>query len=178
MIDNDFAFNEDYELVRSKRKTLSLSVSKELKVVVRSPLRTSARDIEEFIYKHTSWIEKQIDRIKQRKDICLSDEEILQLKQKAKMVLPLKVQHFSEIMGVSPISVKITSATTRWGSCSGKNGICFSYKIMLLPDELIDYIVVHELAHIVEKNHSHKFYAVIERYLPNYRELVAQIKNR
>ena len=79
-------------------------------------------------------------------------------------------------MGVNPTSVKITSAQTRYGSCSAKNGICYSWRVMLLPEDLIDYIVVHELAHIREHNHSPAFYRVIERELPDYKKRVAKLK--
>ncbi|MEG1869673.1 MAG: M48 family metallopeptidase, partial [Oscillospiraceae bacterium] len=72
--------------------------------------------------------------------------------------------------------IKITSANGRWGSCSWKNSLCFPYKIMLLPEELIDYIVVHELAHIREKNHSKNFYAEVEKYMPNYKQCIKQLK--
>lgn len=81
-----------------------------------------------------------------------------------------RVEYYSEKMGLYPASVKITSAATRFGSCSGKNSICFSYRLMLYPPEAVDYVVVHELAHIKEKNHSARFYALVERYMPDYRE--------
>lgn len=84
--------------------------------------------------------------------------------------LPRRVEYYSEKMGLYPTSVKITSAATRFGSCSGKNSICFSYRLMLYPPEAVDYVVVHELAHIKEKNHSARFYALVERYMPDYRE--------
>lgn len=84
--------------------------------------------------------------------------------------LPRRVEYYSDKMGLYPTSVKITSAATRFGSCSGKNSICFSYRLMLYPPEAVDYVVVHELAHIKEKNHSARFYALVERYMPDYRE--------
>jgi hypothetical protein len=100
----------------------------------------------------------------------LTDEQISELKHKAKSIIPPKVEYFSNIMGVNPTGVKITSATTRWGSCNAMNGLCFSYRIMLLPDDLIDYIIVHELAHVKEKNHSKAFYAVVASYIPDYKD--------
>lgn len=73
-------------------------------------------------------------------------------------------------MNLYPTALKITSAKTRFGSCSGKDSICFSYLLMRYPDEAIDYVVVHELAHIKHKNHSKAFYTLIEKYLPDYKE--------
>ena len=73
-------------------------------------------------------------------------------------------------MELKPAGIKITSAQKRFGSCSGKNSICYSWRLMLYPPEAIDYVVVHELAHIVHKNHSAKFYALVAKYLPDYKE--------
>ncbi|WP_022847089.1 MULTISPECIES: SprT family zinc-dependent metalloprotease [unclassified Desulfurobacterium] len=66
--------------------------------------------------------------------------------------------------------VKITRAEKRWGSCSRKNGLCFSYRVLMLPEEIIDYVVVHEIAHIREKNHSKRFWDLVESLLPDFRE--------
>ena len=73
-------------------------------------------------------------------------------------------------MGLEPTGVKITSAKKRFGSCSAKNSICYSWRLMLYSKEAIDYVVVHELAHIAHKNHGPQFYALIEKYLPDYKE--------
>ena len=72
--------------------------------------------------------------------------------------------------------MKITSARKRFGSCSGKNSLCFSYWLMLYPQEAVDYVIVHELAHIVHKNHSAAFYRLIGQYLPDYRERIKMLK--
>ena len=84
-------------------------------------------------------------------------------------MLPGKVAHYAAIMGVTPTSVKITAARTRFGSCSGKNGICFSLYLMQYPEAAIDYVVVHELAHIRHHDHSPAFYAQVARVLPDYK---------
>ena len=84
-------------------------------------------------------------------------------------MLPERVNYYSKIMGVEPTGIKITSAQKRFGSCSTKNSICFSYILMLYPQEAIDYVVVHELAHIRFHNHSKDFYGFIESVLPDYR---------
>ncbi len=170
----------EYKLTRSKRKTIALSISKDLTIVVKAPLKMAKHDIETFVLKHYSWIEKQMLIIKERNDSgsnnCLSDDQIDSLKQRAKLLIPQRVAHYGVIMGVSPKGVKVNSAKTRWGSCSAKNILNFSYRIMLLPEELIDYIVVHELAHIIEKNHSSRFYAVVAQYMPDYKTRWAKIK--
>lgn len=168
----------DYTLTRSKRKTIALSVSKDLIVTVKAPLKMPKRDIEAFVAKHANWVEKQTAVMRERNAnrVELSDERIKELRNKAKTLLPPRVEHYASIMGVEPTGIKITSATTRWGSCTAKNGLCFPYRLMLLPDELIDYIVVHELAHIKEKNHSRAFYAVVAQYMPDYNSRRKQLK--
>ena len=89
---------------------------------------------------------------------------------KARDILPGKVERFGRIMGVSPIGITITGAEKRFGSCSAKNRICFSWRLMAYPEEAIDYVVVHELAHIRHKDHSKRFYAFVEEVLPDWRE--------
>ena len=85
-------------------------------------------------------------------------------------MIPGRVEHFAARMGVRPTGVKITSAKSRFGSCSGKNSLCFSWRLMAYPPEAVDYVVVHELAHITVKNHSRAFYRLVEQYLPDWRE--------
>ncbi|MBE6788331.1 MAG: M48 family metallopeptidase [Ruminococcaceae bacterium] len=162
----------DYRLVRSNRKSLAIEVTRELEVVVRAPFFVSQRQIDAFLDSHQGWIEKAKGRIKERAEnkVELSDRQIKELKNAAKEYIPKKVLEFSEIMDLKPSDVKITSARTRFGSCSPKNSLCFSYRLMLYPKEAVDYVIVHELAHIKHKNHGKRFYALIEKYLPDYRE--------
>lgn len=164
----------NYELIRSNRKTIELSISKELKLIVRAPNRMSIKDINDFVIKHEKWIEKHLTIAKNRYEgkgyKNLTEEEIHKLKQRAAEIIPSRVEYYSNIMGLKPTGVKITSAMTRWGSCSFKNSLCFSYRLMLYPLEAIDYVVVHELAHIKVKNHSKDFYQVVEKYMPDYKD--------
>lgn len=90
-------------------------------------------------------------------------------KQKATTILIEKALYYSKLMGVTPSSIKVNSAKTRWGSCSGKNSINFSWLLILADDSAIDYVVVHELAHIIEHNHSKKFWLVVEKIMPDYK---------
>ncbi|MCL1808560.1 MAG: M48 family metallopeptidase [Clostridiales bacterium] len=94
----------------------------------------------------------------------------------AKRHLTERTAHFAGIMGVTPTAVKITGAKTRWGSCSTGKSINYSWRLVMADDEVIDYVVVHELAHITEMNHSGRFWAVVEKALPNYRELKTRLK--
>ncbi len=170
----------DFELKRSKRKSISLIVKKDLSVIVRAPLRMANKEIEIFVNKHTEWIIKQKNKIgelyKEQEARKLSETEIVILKERAREVMPDKTAYFSKITGLNPNNVKITSAVTRWGSCSSRNNICYPYRIMLLPEDIIDYIVVHELCHIKEKNHSVRFYSLLQSFIPDYKDREKKLK--
>jgi predicted metal-dependent hydrolase len=94
----------------------------------------------------------------------------------AKIHLTDRVLHFAERMSVEPATVKVNGAKTLWGSCSAKNVLNFSWRLILADDAAVDYVVVHELAHIIEMNHSARFWALVERVLPDYRERRARLK--
>lgn len=168
----------DYELVRSKRKTVAIQIKPGGKVIVRAPMRMSQKAIEKIVEKNTAWIANALERQHERDELHPqpSDEEIQLLREKAKQIIPQRVEYFSNLTGLYPTSLKITSATTRFGSCSGKNGICISLYLMQYPPEAIDYVVLHEIAHIKHHNHSAQFYAFIEQYMPDYRQRIALLK--
>lgn len=162
----------DYTLIRSARKTLGLEVSREGEIIVRAPNRASRVDIEHFVEKHEAWLEKALARQSERREKHPEPtaEEQRALIARAREILPSKIEKYAAIMGVTPTGVKITSAQKRFGSCSGKNSLCFSWRLMSYPEAAIDYVVVHELAHIRHKNHGKQFYDFIESVLPDYKE--------
>ncbi len=160
-----------YEVIYSSRRTISLCI-KEGRLVVRAPYRTKRERIESVIASHSDWIEKhiekQIERNKKFED--LTEEKIALLRKEAKRILPIKAAYYANLMGLKYGRITITGARTRFGSCSSKGNLSFSYRLMLYPDSAIDYVVVHELAHLVEMNHSPRFYKIIEAVLPDYKE--------
>lgn len=161
----------DYKLIRSKRKTIELSIGDDFLPLVKAPFKMSTEDIEKIVLKHEKWIEKQI--IKKRghdEKFALSPEEETMLKEKALPYLTERTEYFAKFMGLKYTGIKITSAKKRFGSCSGKNSVCYSWRLMQYPPEAIDYVIVHELAHIVYKNHGKVFYKLIEKYLPDYKK--------
>ena len=162
----------EYEIIYSKRKTLSLSVNHDGKVIVKAPLHTTKKQIESFVNEHSEWLEKAKQRVNEKKvslATALPEEERL-LRLYAKEILPRKVEYYAALIGVKPAAITITGARTRFGSCSGKNRISFSFYLMRFPDEAIDYVVVHELCHIIHHNHSKEFYKEIEKILPDYKK--------
>lgn len=162
----------EYTLKRSKRKTVTMEITKELEVLVRAPMRLPRRDIDRFVENHAEWIEKSVEKMKRRLENHREpdEEEAALLKKRAAEYLPAAVDRYSSLMGLKSAYVKITSAKTRFGSCGPKNGLCFSWRLMQYPKEAVDYVVVHELAHTVHKNHGRQFYRCIEEVMPDYRE--------
>ncbi len=160
----------DYEIIYSRRRTLSLCI-KDTRLIVRAPLGTPKGKIEEAIERHKGWIEAHTERQKQKASRFsgLTDKDIEALKRRAREVLSAKAKHYAALMGVDFNRISITSAKTRFGSCSSKGNIAFSYRLMLYPEGAIDYVVVHELAHRREMNHSPAFYKIIEEILPDYK---------
>ena len=164
---------ETYELIRSRRKTLALEITRDCRVLVRAPLRASQKTIDAFVSGHESWIAKHLELQRQRTASAPpppTEADIQALKTQARAVLPEKVAYWSQVMGLVPTGVKITTARKRYGSCSGKNSLCFSCFLMEKPEAAIDLVVVHELCHIREKNHGPRFYALLAHYLPDYKE--------
>lgn len=163
----------NYELIRSRRKTLALEITRDCRVLVRAPARASQKSIDAFVSRHASWIAKHLELQRQRAASAPpppTEAEIPALKERAKAILPEKVAHWSAVMGLAPTGVKITTARKRYGSCSGKNSLCFSCFLMQKPEAAIDLVVVHELCHIREKNHGPGFYALLAQYLPDHKE--------
>lgn len=161
----------DINIIRADRKTISLSVDDNLQAVVRAPYGMSDKQIREYVENNSSWLEQAVVRKKrqlQRFDI--SDEEKKKLKALAEEIIPKRVKYYSSLMCLVPESVKITSAKKRFGSCSGRNSLCFSFYLLSYPMEAVDYVVVHELAHIRHHNHGREFYALVEKYMPDYKQ--------
>lgn len=167
----------EYILIYSDRKTISASV-KEGKLTVRAPRSVSPEIIEKFLLKHREWICKHLisEQERQAKSESLTPDEVVKLKREAREYLETKTEYFSKIMGLKYSRITITSAERRFGSCSSKGNICYSYRLMLYPEAAREYVIVHELAHLVEMNHSKRFYKIVEKYLPDYKERRRMLK--
>ena len=168
----------EYQIVYSRRRTLSLQVTREGKVVVRAPYGLPKARIDSFVAQHRDWLDSHLARQRAWREAHPepTEEEEQRLRALAREVLPRRVAHYAPLMGVEPTGVKITSAKSRFGSCSGKNSICFSWRLMAYPPEAVDYVVVHELAHIIHKNHGPAFYRCVEAVLPDWRQRRALLK--
>ena len=164
----------EYELVRSARRTLCVEIKKNGRVIVRAPRYATVGEVEKFLRERSSWIEAHLERARARDEKYNYDRytemEIEALRREARERIPDLVDKYKGIIGVEPQSVRINRARGRFGSCSGKNTLNFSCFLMLYPTPAIEYVVVHELCHIREHNHSREFYREIEKVLPDYRD--------
>ena len=161
----------NYELIRSGRRTVSLEVTRECTVRVRAPLRMPKKEIDAFVAAHRTWVERQLE--KRRAHPVRPEptaEELAALKERTRRLVEPAVAHYAAQMQLHPTGIRITKARTRYGSCSGTNGLCFSCFLAECPVEAVELVVVHELCHVVHKNHGEKFYALLESVLPDWRE--------
>ncbi len=162
----------EYKIIRSNRRTAALEITPTLEIIVRAPRFMRDRDIQRFVESHQQWLQKhmEIQRIRQaNRPPAPTPEEEQVLRERAASILPQKVVYYAAIMGVQPTGVRITSAKKRFGSCSGKNALCFSWRLMMYPEDAIDYVVVHELAHIRHHDHSAAFYRFVASVMPDYK---------
>jgi len=169
-----------YELVRSDRRTMSLEVDTEGRLLVRAPRFTPRWRIDAFVRERADWIERARARQAQRQQrlpVIREEDKPLYVKQ-AKAILPGKIDRYARIMGVQPTGLTVTSARTRFGSCSGKDRLSFSWRLMAYPEAAIDYVVVHELAHIRYKDHGPAFYRFIASVLPDYKDRIRLLRGR
>ena len=162
----------DYTVIRSRRRTLALEVTRQGTALVRAPLRATDADIARFVDNHRSWLEKHL-AARQAFLAAHPEPSAAQTdawRQQAKETLPPLVAHWAQRMGVQPAGITVTAARTRFGSCSGKNRLSFSLYLMAYPETAIEYVVVHELAHRLEMNHSDRFWKIVESQIPDYKE--------
>lgn len=211
----------EYKIIRSKRKTLSLQITRDAVLEVRVPLWLPEEQIDAFVHSKQGWIEKNMAACRELAaerasftlhyggtallrgqerpiiagagkkarfedgsfvlpaglDRAMLKQAVVRLyRQLAQELLPQKAAHYAQLMRLTPSAVKINSAKTRWGSCSSKGSINFSWRLIMADDALIDYVVVHELAHLRELNHSPRFWAVVASALPDYQNRKQQLR--
>ena len=162
----------EYRLVRSGRKTLALEI-RNGELIVRVPYTATQKDIDRLLHEKRSWIESHLRMSRERKESTkgirpLTREELEVLGQRAVDYLPGRVRLYAARLGVQPGNITIRNQKTRWGSCSAKGNLNFNCILMLTPPEVIDSVVVHELCHLIEMNHSARFYQKVYSVYPEY----------
>lgn len=171
-----------YKLIRSDRKTVSIQI-KGGEIVVRAPRRLAKSAIDGFVRKHVDWIRKHLQKQPQVKAAApqgqgtlLTEQEHEELKKRAKKVFAERVAYYAPIVGVEYGRITVRTQKTRWGSCSSKGNLNFNCLLLLAPPEVLDCIVVHELCHRKQMNHSKAFYAEVLRVMPDYHTRHAWLK--
>lgn len=162
-------------VTRSRRKSISISVRRGRQVEVKAPYRVPGEEIRSVLEEKKDWIQRQMEKLSRIEEESsragyLTDREIRELAERAMQVLPARAAWYAERIGVSYGRITIRSQKTCWGSCSGKGNLNFNCLLMLAPPEIADYVVVHELCHRLEMNHSRRFWELVEKQLPDYRE--------
>ncbi len=182
-------------VIRSRRRTLSLEVRPDGKVLVRAPLRCSDADIRAFVSSKEQWLLRSMKKMEEQRKAEIpgsgpadgaggqadtaagnadprpyTRSELKALAEEAMKDLPQRCEKYAPLVGVDYGRITIRNQKTRWGSCSAKGNLNFNCLLMLAPPEVRDYVVVHELCHRKEMNHSPRFWAEVTRVLPDARE--------
>lgn len=200
-----------YKIVRSKRKTLALTIDSEAQLVVRAPIKLGEDIIKDFIHKKKNWIidkQRQVMNFatKQSAFILEDGENVLYfgksyavlrrdtaeisiegnflivpetmtldgfaawMKEQGNDIIRERANYYANLLGVKYSSVKMSEAKRRWGSCGTGNTLNFAWRLVMCPQSVIDYVVVHELSHITYKDHSAKFWTRVATVMPSYKE--------
>ena len=175
------------EVVYSRRRTLGLEVRADGRVILRAPKGLSNQAVMDFVKERQAWIVQkwfETERIRRQKaerpprDYEQNPALEAQYRKEARRRITERAAYFAEKMGVDYGRIAIKAAKTRWGSCSARGNLNFHWKLILMPPAILDYVVVHELAHRIEMNHSPRFWAQVERILPDYRERRKWLKEK
>ncbi len=163
-----------FDLIRSDRTTCQIQIKADGSVIVRAPRKMSDREIDRFVCEKQEWIERAQAKVREAKERVGNDEplkyeDIEALADKALEYIPERVKYFAPLVGVEYGNITVRNQRTRWGSCSGKGNLNFNCLLMLTPKDVIDYVVVHELCHLKEMNHSRDFWKEVEDVLPDYK---------
>lgn len=163
--------NISYRIIRSGRRTIAIEITSDGEVLVRCPRRMGTDAIYAFVQSKSQWIAGHLEKRKVQPRVhALTGGELQDLVQKARELLACRVAYYAPLVGVTYGKVAVRRQRSLWGSCSDKGNLSFNCLLMLTPPEVADYIVVHELCHRKEMNHSAKFWAEVARVLPDYRE--------
>lgn len=172
----------DYRIIKTRRKTIGLEISPDLQITVRAPYHLSDVRIREFVESKQTWILKHLAIMQDRQAHdpipagVISDKELRHMTEEARIIIPERVKYFAKIIGVTYGRITIRHQKTRWGSCSSSGNLNFNCMLMATSPELIDYVVVHELCHRKQMNHSPLFWKEVEEILPDYIDLRSRLR--
>lgn len=169
-----------YEIVYSSRKTLALQIKPDGSITVRAPQNYPVAQICSFVTEKENWIQKHLTQIANTP--CVSEPPFSTAEKEryislAKEIILHKVIYYARIMNVDFKRITLREQKTRWGSCSASGSLNFNWRLILAPEDVLDYVIVHELAHRTEMNHSKAFYTIIENILPDYEKSLKWLKD-
>ena len=171
-----------YIIKKSRRRTISVSVMTDNRVLVKAPYGTSERTVQEFLLSKKDWIKKHLEKQNREEARAaelgfLSRDEIKQIKKQARKVIPGRVEYWAKQIGVTYGRIAIRLQSSRWGSCAQNGNLNFNCLLVIMPPEIMDSVVVHELCHRKHMNHSKEFYAEIDRVFPDYKRCNKWLKD-
>ena len=168
-----------YRVLRSSRKTVAIQITPQGEVLVRCPRRTKEADIRAFVESKAGWIRRNLEKLEARPRLpLLTRDELTELALQAREDLSGRAARFAPRVGVSYGRITIRAQRSRWGSCSAEGNLSFNCLLMLCPDGVRDYVVVHELCHFIHPNHSKQFYGFMEQFMPDWKERKARLNGR
>ncbi len=168
----------EYRLVRSTRKTIAIQITPEAEVVVRAPKRCSKAAIDGFIREKETWIQEHLRQARAHREEIeaqrenqpqWSEDDYVRARRLARTVFQQKAALYAGLMRVTFGGITVRDQKTRWGSCSARGNLNFNWRLILAPEPVLDYVVIHELAHRKEMNHSKQFWDIVEAMMPDYR---------
>lgn len=165
--------SSDIEIIRSRRKTMAAEIEADGRVIVRAPMRLPVKDIKSFLESKSGAIEKHIQkRLRENEQLAetrpFTSAEIHKMADMASEIIPRRVEYFAQLMGVTYNRITIRNQKTRWGSCTAGGNLNFNCLLVMVPPEVLDSVVVHELCHRKHLDHSKEFYSDVYRVFPEY----------
>ncbi|WP_318663134.1 SprT family zinc-dependent metalloprotease [Treponema sp.] len=165
----------EYIIKKSRRRTISVQISSYCRLIIKAPLFTTTSEVESFLKEKRDWIKKQLERTRAQSQLAsslgiLSEKEIRKLKRDAKKIIPQRVEHYAKLSGITYNRIFIRLQKSRWGSCSAEGNLNFNALLALMPLEVLDSVVVHELCHRRHMNHSKAFYDEVLKIFPDYKK--------
>ena len=161
--------NVPYQIIKSDRKTIAIQIKPDGQIVVRCPKRMRVEEAKRFVESKADWIEKHLAKRTPQDVMKYTPKEIEQLREAARKLVTERVRYYAPIVGVTYGQIAIRTQHTRWGSCSSKGNLNFNCLLTLVPPEVLDYVVVHELCHRKELSHSDRFLNEVRQITPNYK---------
>ncbi len=165
--------------VNTRLRSMRLAIHHDGRIIITTGKRVSDEVIQSFLKEKSLWIKDKVTYFKNNPKTSLTpktNEEVFFYKKKALEIVKERLVHFNVYYNYVYGKVTIKDTKGRWGSCSSKGNLNFNYKIALLPPELADYVVVHELCHLKEMNHGEKFWTLVEKQIQHYKKLRTELK--